>query len=123
MVHLVVRMHDAPGAARPAEELARAIGDDLVHVHIGGGPCPTLEDIDREFRIVLSNDHLAARRDDRVALLGRETAFVAIRLSGGDLHLRQRLQEKRQPSHRHARDREVRNRAGRLRAESAPPAH
>ena len=107
-------MHQAALAARTAEDLAGAVGEHLVHVHVGLRPAAGLPDGQRELGVVLARDHLVRGLDDGLGLLRVEALEVQVDLRRGALHLRQRLDQLRR--HLLAADLEVRQRALRLRA-------
>ncbi len=57
-VHMVVRMHDFIVAPRSAEQFKRAVGYHLVRVHVMGGACPGLEDVNDELVVPFAVDDL-----------------------------------------------------------------
>ena len=67
-VDVVVRMDQAPLAERPAEQLRGAVGEHLVHVHVGLRARAGLPDRERELAVVLAGQHLVGGGDDRVGL-------------------------------------------------------
>src|SRR5207302_318187 len=72
LVDVVVGMDEALLSALAAEELARAVGEHFVHVHVGLRPRAGLPDGEREFALVLALDDLVGRLDDGLAFLGVE---------------------------------------------------
>ncbi|CUS31307.1 hypothetical protein COMA2_10033 [Candidatus Nitrospira nitrificans] len=83
-IHMVVGMHEL-AAARPAEQLRRAVRDHLVRVHIGGRAGPRLKNIHRKFRIQFAVDHFGRRQFDRLGRLFVQQAKGVIHRRGGPL--------------------------------------
>jgi hypothetical protein len=71
-IHLVVRVH------RPSEALAGEVGDDLVHVHVGGRAGAGLEDVDGELVVPFAFGHLGRRVVDGVVDVLREHAQAVV---------------------------------------------
>jgi len=69
VVDLVVGMHSALLAALSAEELARPVGENLVHVHVGLRARACLPDHERKLAVVLSGEHLVGGGGDGSRLL------------------------------------------------------
>ncbi len=65
-VDVVVRVDLALHPALAAHQLAGAVGDHLVDVHVRLGAAARLPDDQRELAVVLTGDHLVGRRDDRL---------------------------------------------------------
>ena len=61
-VDLIVGMDLAAHAALAAQELAGAVGDDLVHVHVRLRAAAGLPDDQGKLGVVLAGDHLVGRR-------------------------------------------------------------
>ena len=101
-------------AARRPHQLERAVGDDLVDVHVGRRARPTLDHVHAEVIVVHALPDLAARRDDRIGALRVEDAELLVRLGRGFLHRGERPHEGRELVQRHAGDREVLDGAQRL---------
>ena len=64
LVHVVVRVDQAPLAARAAQQFAGAVGQHLVDVHVGLRARAGLPDHQREFVVMLAGQHLVGRGDD-----------------------------------------------------------
>ena len=81
-IDVVVRMHAARSvvrsATRAAHQLARAVRDDFVDVHVGLRARPRLPDQQRELVRVPAGEDLVGGRDDRVALVRAQRAEPAI---------------------------------------------
>ena len=84
-VHLVVRVAQRLGAEAAAEDFDRAVGDDLVGVHVGLGARAGLPDDQREMIVELALGDLLSGPDDGGADLGVELAEVHVDLGGGAL--------------------------------------
>ena len=69
-VHVVIGMDLARFAALAAHQLAAAVGQNLVEVHVGLGPRTGLPDGQREFTIMLAGQHLVGGRLDGLGLVG-----------------------------------------------------
>ncbi len=67
-IDVVVGMHLAPLAANAPEQLAGAIGDHLVGVHVGLGSTSRLPNDERELIGELAGDDLVGRLDNRPGL-------------------------------------------------------
>ena len=59
------------GWTAPAQALGGQGGQDLVHVHVGGGARPGLEDVDGELGVPPARGHLDGGLGDGVGDLGR----------------------------------------------------
>ena len=69
-VDVVVRMHEARLAdAAPPSSSRGAVGEHLVHVHVGLRARAGLPDDERELAVVLAGEHLVGGGDDGVGLL------------------------------------------------------
>src|SRR5207253_392110 len=82
-IHVVVRVHVLVGAEASAQDLVRAVGEDLVHVHVKADAGAGVEYIDNELIHVLSGEDLIARREDGVLAPFVETPGLAARKRGG----------------------------------------
>src|SRR5438477_11154974 len=85
-------MHEL-GPACPAENLRRAVGDDLVGVGVGGSSRTGLVDVDRELVVEFSVDDLLRRLDDRAHPALGKKAELAVGLRGGLLDQSERADE------------------------------
>ncbi len=113
-VDLVVGMHAALLAALPAEELACAVGEHLVHVHVGLRAGARLPDHERKLPVVLAGEHLVRRGGDGVRLVRGERLQLGVHQRAGALDPRERADQL--DRHALAGDAEVLERALRLRA-------
>src|SRR6267378_8330442 len=113
-VDLVVGMDEALLAALSAEELARAVGQHFVHVHVGLRTGTRLPNHKRKLAVMLPREHLVRRRDDGICLVGGQFAKLAIDHRAGALDPCQRMDELE--GHAFARNAEVFQRSLRLRA-------
>ena len=94
-----------------AEELEPAVGDDLVGVHVGRGPCPALDDVhDERVEEPASADLLAGSRD-RIGLAVREQSEGIVRERRRLLDAGERAHEVRVDGDRSPRDGKVFQRA------------
>src|SRR5438046_1231070 len=84
-IHVVVWVHVLVGAEAAAQDLVRAVGEDLVHVHVKAHARAGVEYIDNELIHVLSGEDLIARREDGVLAPFVETPSLAVRKRGGPL--------------------------------------
>jgi hypothetical protein len=100
--------------ALATQQLAGAVGDHLVEVHVGLGAGARLPHHQRELAVVPAGEDLVGRGDDGLRLVGRQLAQVAVHLGRGALDLRQRLDQLLRLAL--AGDAEVLQRALRLRA-------
>ena len=66
-VDVVVGVDLAAHPALAAQELAGAVGDHFVQVHVGLRAAAGLPDDERELVVVLAGDHFVGRGDDRLA--------------------------------------------------------
>ncbi len=96
-VHVVVRVHEALLAALAAHQLACAVGDHLVQVHVGLRAGPRLLDGEREFVQMLAVDRSRRRPDDRARLRGVEHLQLQVHLGGRALHDGERRDQFRRP--------------------------
>src|SRR6185437_5852483 len=115
-IDVVVGVHFVVLAAVVAEQLERAIRDDLVGVHVRGGPRAALDHVHHEVLVVAAHPDLARRLDDGVAPLLVEQAQLQVRQRGGLLHGGQRAHECREFPQRYSGNREILQRAQRLNA-------
>ncbi|MGF6922016.1 GNAT superfamily N-acetyltransferase [Paraburkholderia sp. 40] len=120
-IHVIVRMHLARFAALAAEQLARAVGDHLVQVHVGLRARAGLPDRQRKFVRMLAVDDLVGRLDDRAGLLLVEHTEAEVDLGGRALDHRERGDQLGRLLFR--RNLEVLQRALRLRAPQAGVRH
>ena len=109
---MVVRAHERRVPSCSAENLARAVRDYLVHVHVEGGSGARLIGVDHEVPVECSGEHLLGGLEDGLTLLPVERAHFHVGAGGRDLDAR------RGPHHLDmealAADREVPDRAGGL---------
>src|SRR5947207_4643378 len=105
-------MDEAPFAARTAEDLGGAVGEHLVHVHVGLRAGARLPDRERKFAGMLSGKRLVRRGDDRVRLLLVDRPERDIHPRGAALDDQERPNERRR--HLLGGDAEVLERALRL---------
>jgi hypothetical protein len=105
-VHVVVGMQLGPSARSDG-------GDDLVGVHVGRGAAPGLEYIDREVLIVRAARDFLRRRHKSFGFVARQQFQIGVGLGRGGLDQRQSADESTPKAQ--ARDREVLDRALRLR--------
>ena len=77
-VDVVVRVNGLLRAAFAAEQFVRAVGDDLVHVHVGLRAAAGHPDFQREFAVELPGEDLVAGGADRVRQSGVELAEAAV---------------------------------------------
>ena len=92
---MIVRVHVLVGAEASAEELIRAVGDDLIHVHVERHACARVEDVDDELIEMSTFEDLVACCDDRVLAAIVEPACFGVGESGGALHPDERPDERR----------------------------
>ncbi len=108
---MVVRV-DQLAAEFSAQDLGRAVGDDLVGVHVGRGPGTGLEDVDDEVRVESAVHDFAGGLFDGVGNVLFKPAELLVDLSGRELDQAQRTNESaRKPA---IADREVQHGALRL---------
>ncbi len=93
------------------EQLQRAVGHDLVGVHVGGRARAALDDVHDELVVQLAGAYLPAGGDDRVGLLGRQQAEFRIGEGGGLLDCGQGVDQVRVGGDGGAGDGEVLRRA------------
>jgi len=84
-VDVIVRMHGLVFAALAAQQLIRAIGEDLVTVHVVRRPRARLVGIHDELMAVLPGQHFVGRPHDRVGELRVETPGLFVHEGGGFL--------------------------------------
>ena len=84
-VHVIVGMHARVGAARLAEELAGAVGEHFVRVHVVRGAGAGLIDVDDELVAQAAAQDFVGGRDDGARHAGVEPAERRVRLGGGFL--------------------------------------
>src|SRR5947208_15298643 len=113
-VDLVVGMHAALLAALASEELARAVGEHLVHVHVGLGARSRLPHHERKLAVVLSGEHLAAGGGDGFRLILGELLQLHVHARARALDQRERADQL--TGHALAGNAEILERALRLRA-------
>ena len=68
-VDVVVGMDRCLRAHLATQQLDGAVGDDLVGVHVGGGPRAGLEDVERKMIVVGPPSHLSRRLTDGIGKL------------------------------------------------------
>ena len=73
-------MHARDNAARPPSRSSRAVGQDLVGVHIVRGAGAGLVDVDHELVAMLAVEDLVGRRDDGVGDVAVKTTECSVRL-------------------------------------------
>ena len=78
-------MNDVPRAERRTEDLGRAVGDDLIRVHVGGRAGPGLVDVDDELVVELAVGNLERRLLHRLGLFRFEPFEVGVGLRRGPL--------------------------------------
>ena len=122
-VDVVVRVHAVVAAARAAEQLVRAIGDDLVRVHVDGRAAAAVDDVDRELFEVEPRRDLARRHHDRRRDLGGQLARREVRPGCGRLDVGEGCDELSPVGHGDAGDAEVRDRAHGVRAVEGAQRH
>ena len=71
---MLVRVHGHLGAHLTAENLDRAVADDLVDAHVRLSALTRLEDANREVCKQLARDHFVCRLDDCLANVGVQLA-------------------------------------------------
>src|SRR5437867_885005 len=84
-VHVVIRVNYRLVPSLAPEKLDRAIGDDLVHVHIRGSPATCLEDVNNELVVKSSLHYLLGRGDDSLALLRVQQSQLHVGPRSGEL--------------------------------------
>ena len=89
-VHVVIRVHQARLATLAAQQLAGAVGQHLVDVHIGLRARAGLPHHQREFARVLAGQHLIGGGVDGLGLLGIQQTQGMVHRGRCLLHLRQR---------------------------------
>ena len=87
-MHRLRRVIDAE-----AQDLVGAVGDHFVGIHVGGGPCPTLDHIyDEMFMVFSSQDFVTGRADGYHLFLG-QNAQLAVCLRSAFLDKGQGINE------------------------------
>ncbi len=71
-VDVIVGMDRLLRSHLAAGNFDRAVGDDLVHVHVGLGAAAGLPDAERELIIQLAGDDFVGRLDDKLRFVSRE---------------------------------------------------
>ncbi|MNV83959.1 hypothetical protein D3C71_1777990 [compost metagenome] len=94
-------------AARSAEHLQTAIGDNFVDVHVRRCACAALEHVEGEGVPVLVCDDLLADPADQLTLCWIKVAEPHIRPGGGHLHIRERPDEMREVADPYTGNREI----------------
>ncbi len=117
---MVVRVDAVVAPTRAAEQLVRAVRDDLVHVHVDRGAAAAVHDVDRELAAVPAGRDLVGRRHDRRRDLRREVTRPEIGACGRCLDVAERRHQLALAIHRHARHPEVRERTLGVRAVQRP---
>ena len=74
------------GAQGAAEDMDRAVGDDLVRVHIRRCAASSLINIDDELGVMDAIDHLIGRLGDRAKGAVIQSAEVVVRVRTAQLH-------------------------------------
>jgi hypothetical protein len=92
-VHVVVGMHEPALPARPAEDLGRAIGEHLVHVHVALGARAGLPHHQRELVRPAAREHLVGRGHDGARLLRRDESQALVHRGRGALDPRERFHD------------------------------
>jgi len=83
-------------AQAAAQDLVRAIGEDLVHVHVKADTRAGMEYIDNELIHVLSGEDFVACRDDRILPALVETPGLGVRERGCPLDPHEASDERRE---------------------------
>ena len=89
-VHIVIGVHHAAFTALTAQQLAGAVGQHLIDVHIGLCARAGLPDHQRKFVGVLTGQHFIGGGVDGAGRLGIEQAQRTVDRGAGFLDLRQR---------------------------------
>ena len=113
-IDVVVRVHDVVLAALLPENLQRAVGDDLVGVHVRRSAGAALNHVDAEMPVVQSLSDLTRSEADRAHYLVIKEIHVVIRPRCRFLHRRERRDQAGEFAKLDAGDREVFYRAQRL---------
>ena len=111
LVDVVVGVDGLLRAHLAAEDLDRAVRDDLVGVHVGLRPAPGLPDDQREVFVELALDDFVGRLDDGLRLLGGQRAPVTVHDRRGLLEDPERADQLPRETLPLAADREVVERA------------
>ena len=93
-VHVVVRVHETLLAPLAAQELARAVRQHLVHVHVRLRAAAGLPHHERELVVPAAREHLVRRRDDGAALRRVEQPELDVDERRRLLHLDQRAHQR-----------------------------
>ncbi len=80
---MIVRMHWRFASERRAGELAAAIRNDLVHVHIELSTTACHPNMQREHVVMLAGENLVACLNDQVVLLVAQSFTVVVGNRGG----------------------------------------
>ena len=86
-------MNEPPFTPFAAEQLARAVGEHLVHVHVGLRTAAGLPNHKGKLAIVLAREHFVRRRCDSVRLVGVERSEIEVHKRSRLLHQCQRVEE------------------------------
>ena len=113
-VRVIVRAAVLVFALRVAHQFERAVGDDLVRVHVRRGAGAALEHVEAEFVVELAVHDLQAGAFHALEDLAAELAAVEVRASRGQLDHGERLDDVRIQPELHAGDVEVLEGAGGL---------
>src|ERR1700677_3860261 len=82
-VDVVVGMDGVFGAHLTAGKLDRAVGNDLVGVHVGLGAAAGLPNTERKFSVEFAFDDLVGGADDELGLFGGHLAEFVVGFGGG----------------------------------------
>ena len=121
LVHIVVGVHQAPLAARSAQQLAGAVGQHLVHVHVGLGARAGLPYHQRKLLQMAAFNHLVGRRHNGRGRGGIQQFQRIVHIGAGALDLGQGTNQLRR--HALARNIKMLQRALGLRAPQALGGH
>ena len=89
------------------EDFQRAVSDDLVRIHVGRSPCPTLNHVDGEMFMPFPRDDFVTSRNDRSSPLRLQHRQLAIGTRSGFFHIRQATYEMPKVVQRNPRDRKI----------------
>ena len=101
-------------ALGPSQQLQRAVGDDLVGIHVGRCAGAALDDVDHEFLVQPAGPDFLGGGDDGIGARGIEQPKLAVALRRGELDRRQRRNEIGIDRDLRAADREILDRAQRV---------
>ena len=110
-VDVLVRMQVLVLAALVAEQLQRAIGDDLVGIHVGGGAGAALNHVDDELVVQFSVADFLAGGDDGIGARLIEQSEFPIAQRRGLLHAGECVDQVGIDGDRRARNRKIFHRA------------